>query len=104
MIEKRFKITKSELVEDGYVIDDTKKLYTFPIVVDKLRLIAYEKALNELFEENEVLRRHIERSMIDKIRVVDVLGCARDYQFYGNEDIVKAIDWIAEDLGVDLDD
>ena len=60
MTEKRFKITKSKLVENAYVIEDEKKQFTFPTLVgDNRGLIAYEKALNELSEENEKLKKKI---------------------------------------------
>ena len=60
MTEKRFKITKSKLVENAYVIEDKKKQFTFPTLVgDNRGLIAYEKSLNKLSEENEQLKQTI---------------------------------------------
>jgi thermostable 8-oxoguanine DNA glycosylase len=59
--------------------------------------------LNEQEEEIQILKRHIKRNMITRITVEDALSCARDARFYDNEEIVKAIDCIAKDLGVNLD-
>jgi len=53
---KRFEIVKSKLIKDGWVISDKFKQFTFPTLKgDKMALISYCKALNELHEENKVL-------------------------------------------------
>ena len=57
---------------------------------------------NEQEETIQELKRHIKLSMISRITVEDVLGCARDSRFCDNEEIIKAIDCIAKDLGVNL--
>lgn len=82
--------------DDSDIYQDTK---TNEILSDFVIL----ERLNEQEEEIQVLKRHIERNMISRITVEDVLACARDMRFYDNEEIVKAIDYIAKDLGVDLD-
>lgn len=72
----------------------------FPIYACFHRII---DRLNEQDERIKELERHIERNTISRITVEDVLSCARDNRFYDNEEIVKAIDCIAKDLGVNLD-
>ena len=53
--KKRFNIVKSKLIENAHVIEDKEKQFTFPTLVGNDRgLIAYEKALNKLSEENEL--------------------------------------------------
>ena len=60
MTEKRFKITKSKLVQNAYVIEDKEKQFTFPTLVgDSRGLIAYKEALNELSKEDEKLKSEI---------------------------------------------
>lgn len=59
--------------------------------------------MNELYEENQALQRHIERSTFNKIRVEDVFNCAKYDKFYDNEEAIKSIDWIAKELGVDFE-
>lgn len=82
--------------DDSDIYKDTK---THEILSDFVIL----ERLNEQEEEIQVLKRYIERNMISRITIEDVLACARDMRFYDNEEIVKAIDCIAKDLGVDLD-
>ena len=58
--KKRFDIVKSKLVKNAYVIEDKEKQFTFPTLVgDNRGLIAYEKALNKLSEENEELKNDL---------------------------------------------
>ena len=58
--KKRFNIVKSKLVENAHFIEDGKKQFTFPTLVgDNRGLIAYEKALNKLSEENELLNKEL---------------------------------------------
>ena len=55
---KRFEIVKSKLIKDGWVISDKLKQFTFPTLKgDKRALVSYCKALNELAEENEQLKK-----------------------------------------------
>ena len=58
MTDKRFVIKPSSIVTDGFVIIDKEKKYTFPVLESTLNYI-FCKALNELHEENERLRRCI---------------------------------------------
>ena len=71
----------------------------FPVYACFHRII---HLLNEKDERIKELKRHIERNMISRITVEDVLACARDRRFCDNEEIVKAIDCIVKDLGVNL--
>lgn len=66
----------------------------FHMIIDKM---------NELYEENQALQRHIKRSTFNKIRVEDVFNCAKYDKFYDNEEAIKSIDWIAKELGVDFE-
>lgn len=59
--------------------------------------------LNDQYEQIRALQRHIERSTFNKIRVEDVFNCAKYDKFYDNEEAIKSIDWIAEQLGVDFE-
>lgn len=73
---KRFKITKSKLVENAHVIEDKEKQFTFPTLVgDDRGLMAYKKALNKLSEENRNLKRENELKS--------------DFRNFINEDIVR---------------
>ena len=72
----------------------------FPVYACFHRII---DLLNEKDNRIKELERHIERNMISRITVEDVLGCARDMRFYNNEEIIKAIDCIAKDLKVNID-
>lgn len=65
-------------------------------------LPSLEDLLNELHEENQLLQRHIKRNTFNKIRVEDILNCAKYDKFYDDKEAIKSIDWIAEQLGVDL--
>lgn len=72
MTEKRFKITKSKLVQNAHVIEDGKKQFTFPTLVgDNRGLIGYEKALNELSEENEQLKQSFDKSLLNHTKTCD---------------------------------
>ena len=101
MTEKRFTI-KDSMLKNGYVIIDNEKEYTFPVLDSTLNYM-FCKALNELHEENQLLQRHIKRNTFNKIRVEDILNCAKYDKFYDDKEAIKSIDWIAEQLGVDLE-
>ena len=58
MAEKRFVIKPSSIVTDGFVIIDKEKKYTFPVLDSTLNYM-FNKALNELHEENEELKSEI---------------------------------------------
>ena len=60
MVEKRFVIKPSSIVNDGFVIIDKEKDYTFPVLESTLNYM-FCKALNELHEENERLHNEIFR-------------------------------------------
>ena len=55
--EKRF-ISKESVLSDGFVIVDTLKQYTFP-VLEATDNYSIMKALNELNEENEYLKHQL---------------------------------------------
>lgn len=59
--------------------------------------------LNDLYNENQRLHRHIERNTFNKIRVEDVFNYAKYDKFYDNKEVIKSIDWLAEQLGVELE-
>lgn len=59
--------------------------------------------LNAFYEENQGLQRHIERGTFNKIRVEDILNCAKYDKFYDDKEAIKSIDWIAKELGVDFE-
>ena len=56
MTEERFVIKPSTIVTDGFVIIKKKKKYTFPVLDSTLNYM-FNKALNELYEENQELKR-----------------------------------------------
>jgi hemerythrin-like domain-containing protein len=56
MTQKRFVIQPSSIVNDGFVIIDKEKKYTFPVLESTLNYM-FCKALNELTEENEERKR-----------------------------------------------
>ena len=60
MTEKRFVIKPSSIVTDGFVIIDKEKKYTFPVLESTLNYM-FNKALNELYEENQELKRTIKK-------------------------------------------
>ena len=69
---KRFKITKSKVVQNAHVIEDGKKQFTFPTFVgDNRGLIGYEKTLNELSEENEQLKQSFDKSLLSHTKTCD---------------------------------
>lgn len=87
---KRFKITKSKLVQNAHVIEDGKKQFTFPTLVgDKWALISYKQALNKLSEENEELqeRNDRQRKRLDELYQL-ILN--RDYD--GQEELIKELE------------
>ena len=53
---KRFEIKQSAMDNNRYVIHDSKKEYTFPVLDSTLNYM-FCKALNELSDENEQLRK-----------------------------------------------
>lgn len=59
--------------------------------------------LNKLHEENQVLKRHIKANTLKKIKVEDIFNCAKYDKFYDNKEAIKSIDWIAKELGIDLE-
>ena len=52
---KRFEIKPSAMYNNKYVIHDSKKEYTFPVIDSTLNYM-FCKALNELSDENEQLK------------------------------------------------
>ena len=60
MTDKRFVIKPSAIVTDGFVIIDKEKKYTFPVLDSTLNYM-FNKALNELYEENQELKRTIKK-------------------------------------------
>ena len=60
MTDKRFVIKPSSIVTDGFVIIDKEKKYTFPVLESTLNYM-FNKALNELYEENQELKRTIKK-------------------------------------------
>ena len=54
--DKRFEIKQSVMDNNRYVIYDSKKEYTFPVLDSTLNYM-FCKALNELSDENEQLRK-----------------------------------------------
>ena len=52
---KRFEIKQSAMNNNRYVIHDSKKEYTFPVLDSTLNYM-FCKALNELHDENEKLK------------------------------------------------
>ncbi len=108
MTKKRFTITQKE--DYFYVRDEVNKkpMGMFEFKQDEFPVyFCFHKIidlLNELYEENQILQRHIERNTFNKIRVEDIFNWAKYDKFYDNTEAIKSIDWIAEQLGVDLDD
>ena len=104
MIEKRFKVTKGFGNDNEHIITITDTITTEIYSMDtEFEAKSVCEKWNNLVNENKQLIRHIERNTINRLRVEDVLSCARDSRFYENEEIVKAIDCIAKDLGIDLE-
>ena len=95
--KKRFDIVKSKLVKNAYVIEDKEKQFTFPTLVgDNRGLIAYEKALNKLSEENEELKNdlndalnRIEERSIDIQLLKEENELKGDFRNFINEDIIR---------------
>ena len=56
MTEKRFEIKPSAMYNNKYVIHDSEKEYTFPILDSTLNYM-FCKAMNELNDENEQLKK-----------------------------------------------
>lgn len=67
-------------------------------VVDLLNQMSDE--IEILNRENQALKNHIDRNTVDKICVIDVLDCAKYDKFRDNTEVV---DWIAEQLGVEIE-
>ena len=57
MTGKRFTI-KDSILKDGYVIIDNEKEYIFPVLDSTLNYM-FCKALNELHEENQLLKQRL---------------------------------------------
>ena len=57
---KRFKIKPSVTYNNKYVIHDSEKEYTFPVLDSTLNYM-FCKALNELSDENEQLKKELKR-------------------------------------------
>ena len=57
---KRFEIKQSAMNNNRYVIHDSKKEYTFPVLDSTLNYM-FCKALNELSDENEELKQRNDR-------------------------------------------
>ena len=95
--KKRFDIVKSKLVKNAYVIEDKEKQFTFPTLVgDNRGLIAYEKALNKLSEENEELKNdlndalnRIEERSNDIQLLKEENELKGDFRNFINEDIIR---------------
>lgn len=64
MIEKRFNIVSSEIVEGGKFIQDNNKEHSFPTTIYPSSLVMYEKALNELSDENEQLKKDLKKQFV----------------------------------------
>ena len=60
MTEKRFEIIKSAIIDGARVIKDNENKYTFATTFETATLVNYRKALNELNDENEQLKRENE--------------------------------------------
>ena len=58
--DKRFEIKQSVMDNNRYVIHDSKKEYTFPVLDSTLNYM-FCKALNELSDENEELKQRNDR-------------------------------------------
>ena len=58
--DKRFEIKQSVMDNNRYVIHDSKKEYTFPVLDSTLNYM-FCKALNELSDENEELKQFKEK-------------------------------------------
>lgn len=90
MTEKRFKITKSKVVQNAHVIEDKEKQFTFPTLVgDNRGLIAYKQALNKLSEENEELQERNDRQR-KRLDSLYQLILNRDYD--GQEELIKELE------------
>ncbi len=59
MTEKRFEIIKSAIIDGARVIKDNEKKYTFATTFETATLVNYRKALNELNDENEQLKKKL---------------------------------------------
>ena len=107
MTEKRFIIIQNG---NDFTVKDTvekKPMGIFEFKEDEFPVyFCFHKIidlLNDLYNENQRLHRHIERSTLNKIRVEDVFNCAKYDKFYDNKEAIKSIDWLAEQLGVDFE-
>ena len=55
MVEKRFNVVKSNIVENAWFIKDELKIFTFPAIKgDSKTLFTYCKALNNLNDNNKL--------------------------------------------------
>ena len=71
MKKKRFNIVSSKIVEDGKFIQDNNKKYSFPTTRYSSSLVMYEKALNELSDENEQLKNMIRHDYEERKKVIN---------------------------------
>ena len=92
-------MSKYQFNVNNFSIEKDERFFAYINTIDANRIV---KMLNEQEREIQRLKRHIERNTISRITVEDVLSCAKDSRFYGNEEIAEAIDCIAKDLGVNL--
>lgn len=107
MTEKRFIIIQNG---DYFTVKDTVKkrpMGMFEFKQDEFPVyFCFHKIidlLNQLDNKNNILQRHIEQNTLSKIKVNDILDCAKYDKFYDNEEAIKSIDWIAKQLRIDLE-
>lgn len=116
---KRFEIKPSAMYNNKYVIHDSKKEYTFPVLDSTLNYM-FCKVLNDLYDENQELKKKNKQLIIDfmdfKMKLIEQLQIHYDY---ASEQMNKNIDNIisyrayyvlkvsimdiAEEMGVDLE-
>lgn len=80
---KRFTIEKSAIINGAKVINDKNKEFTFTTTEEIQSLITYEKALNELNDEN--------KELLNELRVYrKIANCYNcnyhDYDDFANDD------------------
>lgn len=116
---KRFEIKPSAMYNNKYVIHDSKKEYTFPVLDSTLNYM-FCKALNDLYDENQELKKKNKQLIIDfmdfKMKLIEQLQIHYDYaseqrqKNICNPFIAKSYEIIccdvmelAEEIGVDLE-
>lgn len=96
---KRFIDNTLKASEDLSITDTLiDKRYDYGSVVNLLNQMSDD--IEILNRENQALKNHIDRNTISRFRVIDVLDCAKYDKFCDNTEVV---DWIAEQLGVDME-